>query len=99
MCSSKLNVQAINLKLVDYLTFYNTERPHKNLGLKSPIYYHLSEGHMSNKSVTYTVFDFLKKMPYYDVNIMELENFPMNIASPLWAGKRKAGNNYEKSTF
>jgi transposase InsO family protein len=45
---------ALNLKLADYLIFYNTERPHKSLGLKSPIHYLMSEGTMSKKSVTYT---------------------------------------------
>lgn len=45
----------LNLKLADYLIFYNTERPHKALGLKSPMDYLLSEGAMSNKSVTYTL--------------------------------------------
>ena len=44
----------LNLKLADYLIFYNTERPHKSLGLKSPIDYLLSERTLSKKSVTYT---------------------------------------------
>jgi transposase InsO family protein len=44
----------LNLKLADYLIFYNTERPHKSLGLKSPLNYLLSEGALSNKSVTCT---------------------------------------------
>ena len=44
----------LNLKLADYLIFYNTERPHKTLGLKSPIDYLIAQGAMSNKSVTYT---------------------------------------------
>ena len=44
----------LNLKLADYLIFYNTERPHKALGLNSPIDYLLSERLMSNMSVTYT---------------------------------------------
>ena len=46
--------EQLNLKLAEYLIFYNTERPHKSLGLKSPIDYLLSEGLMSNMSVTYT---------------------------------------------
>jgi transposase InsO family protein len=45
----------INLKLVDYLIFYNTERPHKALGLMSPLDYLLSKGLMSNMSATYTL--------------------------------------------
>jgi transposase InsO family protein len=43
------------LKLAEYLIFYNTERPHKALGLKSPIDYLLSTGAMSKMSVTYTL--------------------------------------------
>jgi putative transposase len=46
--------EQLNLKLADYLIFHNTERPHKALGLKSPIDYLLSERALSNKSVTYT---------------------------------------------
>jgi len=48
------NTALFNRKLTDYLIFYNTERPHKALGLKSPVDYLLSEGIMSKKSVTYT---------------------------------------------
>jgi len=48
------NPDRLNLQLAEYLIFYNTERPHKALGLKSPIDYLLSEGAMSNMSVTYT---------------------------------------------
>ena len=44
----------LNLKLADYLIFYNTERPHKALGLKSPIEYLISEGGMSNMCATRT---------------------------------------------
>lgn len=44
----------LNLQLADYLIFYNTERPHKTLGLKSPFDYLLSEGLMSNMSATCT---------------------------------------------
>jgi len=43
-----------NRELADYLIFYNTERPHKSLGLKSPIDYLISNGGMSHKSLTYT---------------------------------------------
>ena len=43
-----------NNELADYLIFYNTKRPHKSLGLKSPLDYLISQGGMSNKSVTYT---------------------------------------------
>lgn len=40
--------------LAEYLVFYNTERPHKTLGLISPINYLISEGAMSKKIATYT---------------------------------------------
>lgn len=42
-------------RLAEYLVFYNTERPHKTLGLKSPVDYLLSEGAMSKKIATYTM--------------------------------------------
>ena len=41
-------------RLSEYLIFFNTERPHKTLGLKSPIDYLISEGTMSKKIATYT---------------------------------------------
>ncbi|MFZ6016420.1 MAG: integrase core domain-containing protein [Nitrospirota bacterium] len=41
-------------RLADYLIFYNTQRPHKSLGLKSPIDYLIENGGMSQKSLTYT---------------------------------------------
>jgi transposase InsO family protein len=41
-------------RLSDYLVFYNTQRPHKTLGLKSPIEYLIENGGMSQKSLTYT---------------------------------------------
>ncbi len=43
-------------KLIEYLLFYNTERPHKSLGLQSPLGYLLKHGGMSKNSVTYTLF-------------------------------------------
>ncbi len=43
-----------NQELAEYLIFYNTERPHKSLGLKSPIDYLILNGGMSHKSLTYT---------------------------------------------
>jgi transposase InsO family protein len=43
-----------NEKLANYLIFYNTERPHKSLGLKSPLEYLVENGGMSQKSLTYT---------------------------------------------
>ena len=44
-----------NHKLSDYLVFYNTQRPHKTLGLKSPLEYLVENGGMSQKSLTYTL--------------------------------------------
>ena len=41
-------------KLADYLIFYNTERPHKSLELKSPIDYLIEQGGMSQMCLTYT---------------------------------------------
>lgn len=43
-----------NQELADWLIFYNTQRPHKSLGLKSPIDYLISQGQMSQMSLTYT---------------------------------------------
>lgn len=45
-----------NRKLAKYLVFYNTVRPHKSLGLQSPLDYIISHGGMSNISVAYTIF-------------------------------------------
>jgi putative transposase len=44
-----------NQRLADYLIFYNTQRPHKSLGLKSPLEYLIEKGAMSQKSLTYTL--------------------------------------------
>jgi transposase InsO family protein len=41
-------------ELSEYLIFYNTQRPHKTLGLKSPLDYLISQGGMSQMSLTYT---------------------------------------------
>ena len=48
------DTEMFNQKLSDYLIFYNTQRPHKTLGLKSPIDYLIENGGMSHKSLTYT---------------------------------------------
>ena len=45
-----------NQKLADYLIWYNSRRPHKSLGLKSPLQYFFEKGGMSQKSLTYTLF-------------------------------------------
>lgn len=44
----------LNQKLSEYLIWYNTKRPHKSLGLKSPLQYLIEKGGMSQKSLTYT---------------------------------------------
>jgi transposase InsO family protein len=49
------DIEAFKRRLSKYLVFYNTERPHKTLGLKSPVDYLLSKGAMSKKIVTYTI--------------------------------------------
>ena len=43
-----------NHLLADYLVFYNTERPHISLGLKSPMEYLLGNGKMSQMYLTHT---------------------------------------------
>lgn len=45
---------SFNPKLADYLIFYNTKRPHKSLGLKSPIDHLIEKGGMSQMCLTYT---------------------------------------------
>jgi transposase InsO family protein len=41
-------------KLADYMVFYNAHRPHKSLGLKSPLQYIIDNGGLSHMSLTYT---------------------------------------------
>jgi hypothetical protein len=41
-------------KLSDYLIYYNSQRPHHSLNLKSPLQYFMQEGGMSQMSLTYT---------------------------------------------
>ena len=41
-------------KLSDYLVYYNSQRPHHSLNLKSPLQYFMDEGGMSQMSLTYT---------------------------------------------
>lgn len=53
------NIEVFRRRLAEYLVFYNTERPHKTLGLKSPIDYLVSEGATSKKIATYTATFFL----------------------------------------
>ena len=40
--------------LADWIVYYNTERPHHSLHLKSPLEYFIQEGGMSQMSLTYT---------------------------------------------
>lgn len=46
--------EEFNKRLAEYLIFYNTERPHKSLGLKSPLEYLVENGGMSQMYLTYT---------------------------------------------
>ena len=41
-------------KLADYMIYYNSQRPHHSLNLKSPLQYFMDEGGMSQMSLTYT---------------------------------------------
>jgi transposase InsO family protein len=41
-------------KLAEYNVFYDTQRPHHSLGLKSPLQYLADNGQMSQMSLTYT---------------------------------------------
>jgi len=43
-----------NRRLGEYIIWYNTQKPHQTLGLKSPINYLIENNPMSNKSVTST---------------------------------------------
>lgn len=44
----------LNQKLAEYLIWYNTARPHKSLGLKSPLQYLVENRGMSQKTLTFT---------------------------------------------
>lgn len=45
-----------NRKLMDWLVWYNTERPHWSLGLLSPVDYLIKNGHLSKMTWTDTIF-------------------------------------------
>ena len=47
--------QLFNEKLIDYLLWYNTERPHWSLGLKSPVDYMLTTNSLSRMRWTDTI--------------------------------------------
>ena len=44
----------LNDKLMEFLLFYDTERVHKSIGLKTPVDYLISKGGMSKMSMTRT---------------------------------------------
>lgn len=48
------NPKEFNDKLMDYLLFYNTQRVHKSIGLKTPMDYLIMKGEMSKMYVTRT---------------------------------------------
>ncbi|MCX6152533.1 MAG: integrase core domain-containing protein [Candidatus Kapabacteria bacterium] len=50
------NIPEFNEKLVDWLIWYNTERPHWSLRLQSPVDYLIINGHLSNMSWTDTSY-------------------------------------------
>jgi transposase InsO family protein len=50
------NMEDYPSNLGEYLVFYNCVRPHKSLGLKSPIAYLIEKGGMSKNSVTSTKY-------------------------------------------
>jgi len=58
------NQKEFQEKLANYLIFYNSKRPHKSLGLKSPIDYLIQERQMSKMSLTYTEICFFLKFSY-----------------------------------
>lgn len=48
------NPEAFHGKLIDYLLFFNTKRPHQSLGQKSPLDYALEKGYLSQMYWTST---------------------------------------------
>ena len=48
------DIDEFNRKLMEYLIFYNTERPHTSLNYKSPLRYIIDEFGFSNMLWTYT---------------------------------------------
>ena len=56
-----MNIPLFHEKLADYLIFYNTKRPHKSLGLKSPIDYLIEIENVANVFNLYIFFD---KIPF-----------------------------------
>ena len=64
-----------NQKLSEYLIWYNTKRPHKSLGLKSPLQYLVEKGGMSHKSLTYTIYLLFIAFDIKYRNIKTISNF------------------------
>lgn len=56
-------------KLADYLIFYNIQRPHHSLGLKTPMEHLLQYEGMSHMSLTYTAHCQGKKIGVYSVRM------------------------------
>lgn len=48
------DIQEFNQKMIDWLLWYNTERPHWGLGLKSPVQFLINNGHLFNMLRTNT---------------------------------------------
>ncbi|MBU1130056.1 integrase core domain-containing protein [Patescibacteria group bacterium] len=48
------NLEKFNRHLADYLVWYNCQRVHKTLKLKTPLQHLTEQGRMSKMSVTYT---------------------------------------------
>ncbi len=57
-----------NQRLAEYLIFYNTQRPHKSLGLKSPLEYLIENGGMSQMYVTYNHIIIMNRRNKYENN-------------------------------
>jgi transposase InsO family protein len=48
------DIKYFNIKMAEYLIWYNTKRPHKSLGLKSPINYLIEKNGFSQMYITHT---------------------------------------------
>ena len=58
------DTQAFNSKLIDYLVFFNSIRPHGSLGNLTPMGYLVFKGILSNMSVTYTASCINQRLVY-----------------------------------
>jgi putative transposase len=50
------DISAFNRRMIDWLLWYNTERPHWSLNLLSPVDYLIKNGHLSKMIWTDTFF-------------------------------------------